>query len=90
MVLQNGIANKSALALGREPLAQYGSIKCVFRHSQELLSSVQGVGPAKLALLEAAHEMMLRHLSEGIKHKDVLHSSVAAKRCVHARYDGRS
>ena len=34
--------------------------------------------------------MMLRHLSEGIKHKDVLHSSIAAKRCLQARYGGRS
>lgn len=54
VVLQNGTANKSALALGRELLAQYGSIKGVLRHSRELPSAVKGVGPAKVALLEAA------------------------------------
>jgi len=90
VVLQNGAANKSALALGRELLAQYGSIKGVLRHSRELPSAIKGVGPAKVALLEAAHEMMLRHLCEGIKHKDVLHSSEAAKRYLQARYGGRS
>lgn len=54
VVLQNGTANKSALALGRELLAQYGSIKGVLRHSRELPSEVKVVGPAKVALLEAA------------------------------------
>ena len=54
VVLQNGTANKSALALGRELLTQYGSIKGVLRHSRELPSAVKGVGPAKVALLEAA------------------------------------
>ena len=41
VVLQNGIANKSTLALGRELLAQYDSIKGVFQHSRALPSSVQ-------------------------------------------------
>ena len=90
VVLQNGTANKSALALGRELLAQYGSLKDVLRDSRELPSEVKGVGPAKVALLEAAHEMMLRHLCEGTKHKDVLHSSEAAKKYLQARYGCRS
>tara|TARA_A200000113_G_scaffold200106_2_gene193122 strand:- start:919 stop:1317 length:399 start_codon:yes stop_codon:yes gene_type:complete len=90
VVLQNGTANKSALALGRELLAQYGSLKDVLRDSRELPSEVKGVGPAKAALLEAAYEMMLRHLCEGTKHKDVLHSSEAAKKYLQARYGCRS
>ena len=42
VVLQNGIAKKSTLALGRELLAQYDNIKGVFQHSRALPSSVQG------------------------------------------------
>lgn len=42
VVLQNGIAKKSTLALGRELLAQYDSIKGVFQHSRALPNSVQG------------------------------------------------
>ena len=84
------LSDAEVLALGRELLAQYGSIKGVLRHSRELPSEVKGVGPAKVALLEAAHEMMLRHLSEGTKHKDILHSSEAAKRYLQARYGCRS
>ena len=67
VVLQNGTANKSALALGRELLAQYGSIKGVLRHSRELPSAVKGVGPATVEVGgEQRNSALLRRCREPV------------------------
>ena len=89
VLIQSGTADRTALDIGRELLNHFGSIRDVFRRSRELPSAIKGLGNAKVALLEAAQELVLRQLLEDIESKDILTSSEAAKKYLQARYGGK-
>ena len=62
ILLGPGPAAGRAMHIAREALSEWGGIRGVFAHSKELARSTKGVGPAGVARLEAARELVLRQL----------------------------
>jgi len=74
--------------IAREALSEWGGIRGVFAHSKELARSTKGVGPAGVARLEAARELVLRQLRAELQGKTILSGSAEAKQYLQARYGG--
>lgn len=65
--LRVGVKGKSAVDLARELICHFGSLNRLFATSQEVLSSIHGMGPAKFVQLQAVLEMSRRALAEEMK-----------------------
>src|SRR5438093_4011681 len=72
--LRTGIAGKSAVELGRELMARFGSLHRLFAATLEEVAAIAGLGPAKYAQLKAVIEMVRRALAEEIGERDALSS----------------
>lgn len=72
--LRTGIAGKSAVDMGRELIAHFGSLRNLFNAPLNHLSHVAGMGPAKYAILQAALELGRRMHKEDLSQGDVLGS----------------
>jgi len=70
--LRTGVPGKSAVDLARHLLNQFGSLRLLLEADQEVFSRQLGLGPAKLAQLQAAQEMSKRHLAERSRQKPAL------------------
>ncbi|MFV2031899.1 MAG: DNA repair protein RadC [Gammaproteobacteria bacterium] len=70
--LRTGIQGVSAVALSRQLLASFGSLRALLTASQTSFCSYRGLGPAKYAQLQAVLEMANRHMSETLKRNDCL------------------
>ena len=88
ILLGPGPAGGRAMHIAREALSEWGGIRGVFAHSKELARSTKGVGPAGLARLEAARELVLRQLRAELQGKTILFGSAEAKQYLQARYGG--
>jgi len=62
--LRVGVAGKSAVDLGREMVAHFGSLNGLFSTSLNDFSKINGLGPAKYAQLQAVLELARRALTE--------------------------
>lgn len=65
--LRVGVKGKSAVALGSELIAHFGSLQGVFGASLAQFSGVHGMGPAKYAQLHAVLELARRVASEQLQ-----------------------
>ena len=65
--LRTGVAGKSAVALARELLSEYGSLRALFAADRNRFCETKGMGEAKFAQLQAVLEMARRHLYETLK-----------------------
>lgn len=65
--LRMGVTGKSAVDLGRDLLAHFGSINGLFAASLTEFSSLPGLGPAKYAQLQAVVELARRALREQLQ-----------------------
>ena len=75
--------------IASEALSERGLIRGVFAQSKELAQSTKGVGPAGVARLEAARELVLRQFRAEFQGKTILSGSAEAKkRYLQARYGG--
>ncbi len=70
--LRTGLPGKSAVELGRELLASFGSLRALLGASPDQLERVRGVGPAKFAQLQAALELGRRLQQEQLALGNVL------------------
>ncbi|HEX8956910.1 MAG TPA: DNA repair protein RadC [Burkholderiaceae bacterium] len=77
--LRMGVAGKSAVDLGREMLAHFGSLNRMFSASLADFSAINGLGPAKYAQLQAVLELARRSLKEELRASDTLSSPRAVK-----------
>lgn len=77
--LRVGVAGKSAVDLGREMLAHFGSLNALFSADLEAFSKIAGLGPAKFAQLQAVLELAKRSLSEELKQGIAFNSPQAVK-----------
>ena len=77
--LRTGIAGKSAVELGRELLARFGSLHRLFAATLSEVAAVRGLGPAKYVQLQAVVEMARRALREEIGERDALSSPQAVR-----------
>jgi DNA repair protein RadC len=64
--LRSGIAGKSAVDLGRELIARFGSLHRLFAATLEEVAAIAGLGPAKYAQLKAVIEMVRRGGAPGV------------------------
>jgi DNA repair protein RadC len=72
--LRTGIAGTTAVELGRELLARFGSLRSLFAASLSEVAAVRGLGPAKYVQLQAVIEMTRRALAEDIRERDAMSS----------------
>jgi DNA repair protein RadC len=77
--LRVGVAGKSAVDLGRELIATFGSLNGLFSASPQALMAVHGMGEAKYVQFQAVLEMAKRALTEEIKVTDSLSSPQAVR-----------
>ena len=77
--LRIGVRGKSAVELARELLREFGSFSALWAASEQELSRLHGMGPAKCAQLQAATEMARRALHEKISRGNVLNSPTAVR-----------
>lgn len=72
--LRVGVVGKSAVALSRDLLTQFGSLNGIFAASINELTQVNGIGSSKYAQLQAIFEMSRRALNEKLQIKNILSS----------------
>lgn len=77
--LRVGVKGKSAVDLGREMVMRFGSINGLFAAELKEFSSINGLGEAKYAQLQAALELARRALAEDMRAGDVLNSPHAVR-----------
>ena len=77
--LRMGVAGKSAVDLGRDMLAHFGSLNRMFGASLKDFSQLNGLGPAKYAQLQAVLELARRSLKEQLRESDLLASARAVR-----------
>ena len=65
--LRVGVTGKSAVELGHDMLAHFGSLKSLFNAPLKSFSLIHGLGPAKFAQLQAVLELAQRALAEDLK-----------------------
>jgi DNA repair protein RadC len=74
VILGTGTAGRSALDLGREALARFGGLSGLLASGPEQLGSIDGLGPAKSAQLQAVLELARRSLREEMRQSPALSS----------------
>ncbi len=78
--LRIGVAGKSAVDLGRDMLAHFGSINALFGASLPEFCVLGGLGPAKFSQLQAVRELARRALEEELQAGIALNSPEAVRR----------
>ena len=77
--LRIGVSGKSAVDLGRDMIAHFGSLNSLFSAGLPEFSRLNGLGPAKYAQLQAVMELARRSLTEDLRNGEVLGSPQAVK-----------
>ena len=77
--LRTGVKGKSAVDLGREMIARFGSLSGLFSAGLAEFSSINGLGEAKYAQLQATLELARRSLAEVLQAGTLLSSPVAVR-----------
>ena len=83
--LRVGTRGKTAVDLARDLLARYGSLRALLQADMKSFCQAPGLGTAKYAQLQAAMEMMRRHLAETLQKGDVLENPEATRQFLTAR-----
>jgi DNA repair protein RadC len=87
--LRCGIRGRSALDLARQALGHFGNLSRLFDSGLTELREIDGFGPGKYALLQAALELSRRQLQEDMQKGEVLASSRATRGYLRARFKSR-
>lgn len=77
--LRVGVKGKSAVDLGREMISRFGSLNGLFAAALPEFSSINGLGLAKYAQLQAMLELARRSLAEELQAGDLLGSPNAVR-----------
>jgi DNA repair protein RadC len=88
--LRTGVAGRSAVELGRELIARFGSLQRLFTATLDEVATIRGLGPAKYAQLKAVIEMARRALVEDIGERDGLSSPRAVRDYLQLTLGGRA
>lgn len=72
ILLRSGTHGRTAVDLGRELLARFGSLSGLLFAGSDEVTSLRGLGPGKAAGLMAARELAQRALREEMSRQDVL------------------
>jgi DNA repair protein RadC len=85
VLLRTGVRGRSALALARDLLGRYGSLRNLLTTPPGQLGREPGMGPAKSAQLLAALELARRHLGNTLERGTALTSPDMARHYLHAQ-----
>ncbi|WP_028009271.1 RadC family protein [Solimonas flava] len=83
--LRTGVAGKSAVALARELIDGFGSLRALLRADLPRFCAGKGLGAAKYAQLQAVLELARRHLAEELRRGEALSDPLAAERFLRAQ-----
>lgn len=83
--LRTGVAGRSAVALARDLLGEFGSLRALLKADQQAFCRAKGLGAAKYAQLQAVLELARRHLAEELPERDVLSEPGAVRRYLISR-----
>ncbi|MBV1910971.1 MAG: DNA repair protein RadC [Kangiellaceae bacterium] len=83
--LRTGVKGKNVMALSREILFHFGSLKALFAATESEFCKIKGLGKAKFVQLQACLEMSQRHLEEQILKQDAITNPEQVKQYVHSR-----
>ena len=86
--LRVGVKGKSAVDLGREMIERFGSISRLFSAQLPEFASINGLGAAKYAQLQATLELARRALQEGLRRDDVLGSPAVTRKYLQLKFNG--
>jgi len=86
LLLQSGTRGLNAVDLSRQLLRQFGSLDQLLAAEVPRLRRVTGLGPGKVARLQAVRELGLRQLRARMEKRDLLSSSTAARDYLRSRY----
>ena len=75
VLLRYGTTGKDAVSLSRELIKQFGGLRGLLNATQTDLKKIKGLGPAKIAQLMAAIEIVKRQLKEDLVGKDYVKSA---------------
>lgn len=88
--LRVGVTGKSAVDLGRDMVAHFGSLNGLFSATLDDFSKLNGLGPAKYAQLQAVLELARRSLSEELQAGIALSSPQAVKQYLQLLLGGKA
>lgn len=77
--LRIGVSGKSAVDLGRDMIAYFGSLNGLFSASLAEFAELKGLGAAKYAQLQAVMELARRSITEELRAGEMLSSPQAVK-----------
>jgi DNA repair protein RadC len=77
--LRTGMRGRSAVELARDLLQRFGGLRALLGARSEECLAAPGLGPAKLAQLQAALELARRHLGESLQRGDAIRSPAATR-----------
>ena len=85
VLLATGQSGRCALTLAHDILERLGSLSGVVTASQSDFQQVSGIGQARYAQIQAAFEIIRRHLETPLRQRDVMSSAGEAKRYISAQ-----
>ncbi|MEZ5471918.1 MAG: DNA repair protein RadC [Marinicella sp.] len=68
--LRTGVRGKSVVQLAEQLLNDFGNVQAIINASISAFTAINGLGIAKFAQLQAAHELVKRAINEGLKEKN--------------------
>lgn len=83
--LRTGVTGLSAVALARELLTHFGSLRALLESDQQQFCQQHGLGPAKYTQLQAVLEMSRRHLESTLSRGDALTDAATTKQYLQQR-----
>lgn len=83
--LRTGTVNKTAVDIGRDLVAHFGSLRQLLEAPAEQVLAQEGIGSAKYALLMACLELGRRHLAQSLADKELLTSPHMVKTFLRAQ-----
>ncbi|NKB34625.1 MAG: DNA repair protein RadC [Pseudomonadales bacterium] len=86
VILATGYKGQSALALGRQLLQKFGNLAAVTAAKEVDLNTVAGMGPAKIASLQAIKEITNRQDLCVLKSKEALTNTDKAKQFLQRKF----
>lgn len=86
--LRTGIAGQSAVALARQLINEYGSLRALFAAERQRFCRTRGLGDAKYAQLQAVLELSRRHLRENLEREQALQNPDDARNYLTAQLRG--
>lgn len=85
ILLGTGLAGGTALDLAQELLREFGSLRALVSADREAFCGTRGLGPARYVLLQAALELVRRHLRQALDRRDALTSPALTREFLGAR-----